>query len=138
MAEAPHEQCPEESTLNRSQVIRADALPGRCLSQTGWIDLVLERILPVYFSGIQVSLDRKAHRLLDYPDTSPTDRGCHPPRETFYADYFRVGDALVTRSVSASLEVESTQLEARRGSEPRVIPDFCNYCLEILDRLTKT
>jgi hypothetical protein len=49
-----------------------------------------------------------------------------------------MGDVLVSQSVSASLEVRSiSQSETLRGFELRVVPDFYDYCLEVLDRLTK-
>lgn len=133
-----HEQRPEESMLSRFQTIRADALPGCSLCQTGGSDILLERIVSLYFPAIQISLDTKSHILQDQRQTSPQVRGSRPPREDSDADISTMGDVLVSQSVSASLEVRSiSQSETLRGFELRVVPDFYDYCLEVLDRLTK-
>jgi hypothetical protein len=97
----------------------------------------LERVLSLYFPAIQILLDTKASILHDQRQTSHQDRGS-PPREKCDADISTIGDVLVTQSVSAFLEVRRTsQLEAPRGFEQPIVPDFYDYCLDVLDRLTK-
>ena len=129
---------PEESSLNRFEISPAGRLSNGSLSKTSGSDILSERILLLYFPGIEILLDTRSHILQHHRDTSNQIRGYTPPsREKCDADISQMGDMLVTQSVSTSLEVRSTQSEPLRRFELRVVPDFCDYCLEVLDRLTK-
>ena len=123
--------------LNRFEISSLGLLPRSSLSPAGGSDISLERILALYFPGVQISLDTKSRLLHHHRDTSIQLRGSPPPREKRDADISPKGDALVIRSASAVLEVRGAQSKQPRRFEPQVVLDFFHYCLEVLNRLTK-
>ena len=124
--------------MNRLKTTPRGLLPSCSLSQTGGSDIRSERILSLYFPVIQILLDTKSYIPQHHRDTSNQIRGYTPPfREKCDAGISHMGDALVTQSVSTSHEVRTTQLEPQRGFRLPIVPDFYDYCLEVLDRLTK-
>ena len=124
--------------MNRFGTNRVSLFPGCSISQAGDHDIRLDRILALYFPGIQILLDTKPHILHDHRDTSLQHRGSPPSlREKNDAAISQVGRALIIQGVPASPEARSNSFETRRGVELRVVPDFYHYCLEVLDRLTK-
>ena len=121
---------------SRFETIPMRILQGYSLFETGGCDIPAERILSLYFPGIQILLDTKSRILHHHRDTSTQVRGCPTPRDKCDADISQMGDVLVAQSMPAFLEARSNQLEAHRSTELQVSSDFCDYCLEVLDRLT--
>ena len=123
--------------MKRCEISSVGLLPCCSLSQTGCSDILFERILSLYFPGIQILLDTNLSILHHHQNTSTQIRGFAHTSERCRANMSQMEDMLITQSMPASPKARSNQLEAHRSTKLQVIPDFCDYCLEVLDRLTK-